>query len=257
MDLEIAGRTAIVTGVGRGIGLAAATALLREGVRVVGCSRSSTAEVEALARDADFTFIAVDLSVPDAAETAVAAVDGPIDILVNNVGAAPVRPHGFSSIGDELWEQTYTLNLLSTVRMCRAALGRMPAGSAIVNVASVNSKLSDPLVMDYSAAKAAVLSFSKSLSKEVGPAGIRVNTVSPGPVATDLWLGKDGVAQTVARETGADAAEVERNAASAMVTGRFTRPEEVADLIAILASPRFGNLTGEDVVIDGGMRTTM
>lgn len=257
MDLLLQGRTAIVTGVGKGIGLATAQALLREGALVTGCSRSTTEGVDALGADVGFRFVEADLSDPDAARRVLDAVDGSLDILVNNVGFAPVRTGGFASIDDDLWRQTFEVNLLATVRMCRAALPRMGSGGAIVNVASENSKLPDPLVMDYSAAKAGVLSFSKALSKEVGPSGIRVNTVSPGPVATDLWLGSDGVAQTVARETGASAADVERGAAGAMVTGRFTRPEEVADLIAILASPRFANLTGADLVIDGGMRTTI
>ena len=257
MDLQLDGTTAIVTGAGKGIGLATARALLREGARVIGVSRSATDDVEALLADSGFRFLEADLSQPDAAGRVLDTLEGPLGILVNNVGFAPVRPRGFATIDDSHWQQTFEVNLLSTVRMCRAALPRMGSGGAIVNVASENSKLPDPLVMDYSAAKAGVLSFSKALSKEVGPDGIRVNTVSPGPVATDLWLGADGVAQTVARETGAAAADVERGAASGMVTGRFTRPEEVADLIAVLASPRFANLTGADIVIDGGMRTTI
>ena len=95
------------------------------------------------------------------------------------------------------------------------------------------------------------------LSKEVGPRGIRVNTVSPGPVATAFWLGEDGVAATVARATGGQADEVAKQAASGMVTGRFTAPREVADLVLLLASDRVGNITGADHIIAGDMITTL
>ena len=147
---------------------------------------------------------------------------------------------------------------MTAVRATRSALPAMlSAGKgAIVNVCSVNSVLSDPAVMDYSAAKAGPASFSKALSKEVGPSGVRVNTVSPGPVATDLWLGADGVAATVGQATGARPEDVAKNAASAMVTGRFSRPDEIADLVLLLASDVTANVTGADIRIDGGLVPT-
>ena len=182
-----------------------------------------------------------------------------IDILVNNVGSAPARTGGFLAITDEDWQASMTLNLMAAVRVTRAALPAMLAAGrgAIVNICSVNARLPDPAVMDYSAAKAALASFSKSLSKEVGPHGIRVNTVSPGPVATDLWLGTGGVAATVSAATGARPEDVENEAARQMVTGRFTRPAEVADLVLFLASERTANVTGADFAIDGGLITTL
>jgi NAD(P)-dependent dehydrogenase (short-subunit alcohol dehydrogenase family) len=128
---------------------------------------------------------------------------------------------------------------------------------SIVNTGSVNSYLPDPAVMDYGAAKAALANFAKALSKEVGPHGIRVNSVSPGPVATDLWLGADGVAATVGAATGADPNDVASQAASQMVTGRFTTPEEVADLVLFLASERAANITGANFAIDGGLVQTL
>ena len=127
---------------------------------------------------------------------------------------------------------------------------------SIVNICSVNSKLSDPAVIDYSSAKAALASFSKALSKELGPRGIRVNTISPGPVATDLWLGSGGVADTVAHATGTSPDAVVSQAAHSSVTGRFTRPSEVADLVLLLASDRTANVTGADITIDGGLVPT-
>jgi NAD(P)-dependent dehydrogenase (short-subunit alcohol dehydrogenase family) len=130
------------------------------------------------------------------------------------------------------------------------------APSSIVTVCSVNAALPDPGVIDYSAAKAALRSFSKSLSKELGPSGVRVNTVSPGPVETALWLGPGGVAETVGRAQGLDPAAVRNAAVAETPTRRFTRPDEVAQLVVMLASPTLGNLTGCDVRIDGGMVTT-
>ena len=110
------------------------------------------------------------------------------------------------------------------MRVTRGALDLLEArgGGTIVSVNSVNATLADPLVIDYCASKAALASFSKSLAKEVAPLGIRVNTVSPGPVATDLWLGGGGVAETVAAGAGGDASDVAAGAAAQMPTGRFT-----------------------------------
>jgi len=150
-------------------------------------------------------------------------------------------------------------NFLTAVRTTRAALPHLlrRGAGAIITVSSVNAFLPDPLVIDYSAAKAALTNFCKSLSKEVGPKGIRVNTVSPGPVATDLWLGEKGVASTIAGTSGAQADAVAKKAAASMLTGRFTRPEEVAQLVLTLASDRTGNVVGADFVIDGGLITTL
>jgi len=119
-------------------------------------------------------------------------------------------------------------------------------------VSSVNAFLPDPAVLDYCAAKAALTNFSKALSQELGPKGIRVNSVSPGPVSTGLWLGDKGVAATVAEAQGGDPAAVAKAAAGQMATGRFTEPEEVADLVVLLAGERAGNVTGSDFMIDGG-----
>nr|WP_221209557.1 SDR family oxidoreductase [Leifsonia aquatica] len=257
VDLHLTGKSAVVTGASRGIGLATARALLAEGATVVGVARSATDETTALAADPRFRFVAADLSDPAQIDRLRDAVGDRVDVLVNNVGSAPPRPGGFASITDDDWVRTYELNALAGVRVTRALLDLLPEGAAIVTIASENSMLADPLVMDYSAAKAAALSFSKSLSKELGPRGIRVNSISPGPVATALWLGDGGVAQTVSAAGGGSPDEVRHGAEQAMVTGRFTTSEEVAALVTMLASPLLGNLTGADVVIDGGMRQTM
>lgn len=257
MDLHLAGKTALVTGASKGIGLAIARALLAEGAEVVAGARSVDGDLASLPVEA----IAVDLSTPEGPGwfvTEALARVGEFDILVNNVGAVHPRPGGFVSVTDEDWLSTWTLDFLSAVRTTRSALPHLlERTGTIVTVCSVNAILPDPLVIDYSAAKAASANFFKALSKEVGPRGVRVNTVSPGPVATDLWLGKGGVAETVAGAVGGEPGAVAAQAAAGSVTGRFTRPEEVADLVVFLASDRAGNLTGADIVIDGGLTPTL
>ena len=169
------------------------------------------------------------------------------------------RPDGFRSVTDDQWATSFTLNVMSAVRITRAALPMMlAAGSgSIVTTSSVNAFLPDPIVIHYSAAKAALWNFCKALSKEVGPHGIRVNTVSPGPVATDLWLGPGGVAASLASRSGTDPAHIAADAAAASVTGRFTEPIEIARLVAFLAGDAAANITGADVTIDGGLITTL
>jgi NAD(P)-dependent dehydrogenase (short-subunit alcohol dehydrogenase family) len=259
MDLRMNGQTAVVTGASRGIGLAVTRGLVAEGVHVTAGALKSSADLDELAKAGTVRVVEVDLAEPDGPSRLIAAGGDRIDILVNNVGAAPARMSGFGQITDEDWQASLTLNLMAAVRTTRAALPIMLAAGkgAIVNTSSVNAFLPDPFVMDYSAAKAALANFSKSLSKEVGPHGIRVNTVSPGPVATDLWLSDHGVAATVGRATGARPEDVLRQEEHQTVTGRFSRPEEVADLVLILASDRTANVTGTDITIDGGLITTL
>ena len=258
MDLGLAGRTAVVTGGSKGIGLAVVSALASSGVHVIAGARESSAALAELARSGQVEAIEVDLADPAGPVQLVAAAGGRVDILVNNVGSAPARPGGFLSITDEDWLATINLDLMAAVRATRSVLPSMlTAGAgAIVSVCSVNARLPDPAVLDYSVAKAGLAAFCKALSKEVGPKGIRVNTVSPGPVATDLWLGAGGVAQTVSRATGARPTDVASQAAGQMVTGRFTQPGEVADVVLFLASDRAGNITGAEFTIDGGLVPT-
>jgi NAD(P)-dependent dehydrogenase (short-subunit alcohol dehydrogenase family) len=253
MDLRLNGQTAVVTGASRGIGLAITRGFVAEGAHVYAGALKSSAELDELAGSGLVQVVEVDLGDPGGPARLIAAAGDRIDILVNNVGAAPARPGGFVEITDEDWQTTLTLDLMAAVRATRAALPVMLAAGkgAIVNMSSANAFLPDPGEMDYSAAKAALANFSKALSKEVGPRGIRVNTISPGPVATDLWLGDHGVAATVSQATGARAEDVQSQAAHQMVTGRFSRPEEVADLVLILASDRT-NVTGADITAGQG-----
>jgi NAD(P)-dependent dehydrogenase (short-subunit alcohol dehydrogenase family) len=262
MDLDLLGKVAVVTGASKGIGLAIVRLLAAEGANVVAGSRGGSPELAELAGRYPVHAVQVDLTEPAGPARLVdeaVQVFGGVDILVNNVGAVRPRSDGFLALSDDDWERAITINFLSAVRTTRAALPHLldRAPSTIVTISSINAFLPDPGIIEYSATKAALSNFCKALSKELGPRGVRVNTVSPGPVETALWLGADGVAATIARESGGDPADVAKHVADQTVTGRFTRPEEVADVVVLLASGRAGNVTGTDVVIDGGLVTTL
>ncbi len=259
MDLELGGRVAVVTGASKGIGLAVVRTLVAEGAAVVAGART----VDALAELEGVTPVAVDLVAPEGAEHLVrTAIErhGRLDVLVNNVGGVRIRLDGFLQISDEEFERSLQLNFFAALRATRAAVAHMieHGGGAIVNVASVNAFYHpDGAVIDYGAAKAALLNVAKALSQELGPHGIRINSVSPGPVATDLWLGDGGVAATIGAASDVDPSAVRDAVIANMPTGRFTTPDEVATLVALLASPRTANVTGSNYVIDGGLVKTM
>jgi NAD(P)-dependent dehydrogenase (short-subunit alcohol dehydrogenase family) len=258
MELELAGKVAVVTGGSKGIGLAVARALAEEGMAVVVGARS----VDAMPAIDGVTALAIDLGQPDGpAELVAHALDrhGTVDVLVNNVGRVRPRVAGLLEVDDAEFQATLEINFYAPLRAIRAVLPLMleRGGGAIVNVASVNAFLPDPVVVDYSAAKAALVNLSKAISQEYAARGIRINDVSPGPVATDLWLGDEGVAATVAEATGGQATAVREQATAGIATGRFSTAEEVATLVALLASPRTANVTGSQFVIDGGLVKTL
>ena len=258
MDLQLTGKVAVVTGASKGIGLAVTRTLAAEGATVVAGSRS----VETLSELQGVTPVAVDLADPEGpARLVAAAVDacGRVDVLVNNVGGVHPRLDGFLSLTDADFEASLQLNFFAALRATRAAVADMSTrcSGVIVNVASVNAFFEpDGAVIDYGAAKAALLNVAKSLSQELGPQGIRITSVSPGPVATDLWLGDEGVAAKIGRATGAGSEAIRAQAVAGMPTGRFTTPDEVATIVALLASPRIANVTGASWVIDGGLIKT-
>ncbi|MEU2337609.1 SDR family oxidoreductase [Streptomyces sp. NPDC013172] len=251
-------RTAVVTGASKGIGLAVAEALVAAGADVVAVARTMSPGLDILVKGGGARWVQLDLTEPDSAHHLVAAAGQHIDVLVNNVGSAQARPGGFLSVTDAQWRRTLELNLFATIAVTRAVLPLMleTGRGSIVNIGSVNAELPDPTVVDYSAAKAALVNFSKALSKEFGPRGVRVNSVSPGPVETELWLGGGGVADTVSAAAGLEAREVMAQAAAATVSGRFSRPAEIADLVVYLAGDRAANIIGSDLRIDGGFVPT-
>ena len=258
MDLELSGRVAVVTGASKGIGLAVARTLHDEGAHVVATSRTRTPEL------GDILHVPADLMDPDApAEVIARAVEtyGGVDILVNNAGGPPPGdrlPHeGFLTRDDAHWRAILEFNLLSAVRACRAALPLLiERGGTIVNVGSAVARQPAPMNVDYAASKAALLNLTKALSEEFGPQGVRVNTVSPGPTLTPWWTDAGGAGDIVAGWTGTDAAGVIATVAPEqmqLTTGRFVEPQEIADAVVFLASPRAASTTGAEFVVDGGM----
>jgi NAD(P)-dependent dehydrogenase (short-subunit alcohol dehydrogenase family) len=262
MDLGFDGAVAVVTGAGSGIGLAVTLALADEGARVVAGSRTT----DSLAGLAGVTPVAVDLMERDGpARLVERAIDehDRIDILVNNLGAARMHLDGFLATTDEDFQWSFEINFLTALRATRSALAHMVergSGGAVVNVASVNSFYHpDTVVADYGAAKAALVNLTKALSQEFAQHRIRINAVSPGPVATDFWLGPNGVAATVATKMGVDPDTARERIVAGMggiPSGRFTTPEEVATLVVLLASERTANVNGANYVIDGGLIKT-
>lgn len=255
MELGLAGRTVVVTGAGKGIGLAIVQALAEEGARVVAGARTPTPELLA----ATSHVLAVDLAVAGGPERLVEhalAELGGIDVLVNNVGGNPAPTGGFLSVEDDHWQEVLDVNLLSTVRATRAALPSLiERGGAIVNIASANAHFAQPAVVAYAAAKAAMLNLGKALAEEFGPQGVCVNTISPGPVLTPLWTAPDSAGATMAQAMGVTTAELVEQlpALVGMTTGQMADPEEIAALVLLLASGRVPSMRGAELVIDGGL----
>jgi NAD(P)-dependent dehydrogenase (short-subunit alcohol dehydrogenase family) len=262
MDLALNGRVAVVTGASKGIGLAVVQTLLDEGARVVAASRTPLPDLEG-----QLVHVAVDLMDPGApAEVVARAVEayGGVDVVVNNAGGPPPGdrlPHqGFLARDDEQWRAMLEFNLLSAVRLCRAARPLLleRGGGSIVNVVSTVARQPASMNVDCAASKAALLNLTKALSEEFGPQGVRVNSVSPGPTLTPWWTDAGGAADIVGGWTGTDTEQVVSTLAPemmALTTGRFASPQEVADAVAFLASPRSASTTGAELVVDSGMLT--
>lgn len=258
MDLMLTGKIAIVTGAGRGIGLATAQALAAEGARVIGATRTPTPELAAVAE----LVVPADLTEPGSAESvAAAAADlggGRIDILVNCVGAGDFTPAtlgGFLEVPDSQWRDLFDRNLYTAVSMARAVLPHLiESRGAMVNVSSINGTIPATGPVGYSEAKAALNALTKRLSEEFGPRGVRINTVSPGPVGTRLWRDPEGFGSLVAGSQGASYEDfmAAMPTAFGLTTGSLVEPHEVAALIAFLASPMTADLIGSEITIDSG-----
>jgi len=244
MDLGLSGKACVVTGSTGGIGLETARLLAAEGARVVTCGRSGAPGVgEAL-------HVVTDLSEPAAPEALVeetVAALGSLDVLVNNVGHA-VQAR-FEDVADEEWDSMWQLNVMSYVRAIRAALPHLRASrGAIVNVSSTAGKRPSTGMPHYSVTKAAVLSLSRLVADLYAGEGIRCNAVTPGPTATEAWLGEGGLAD----QQGGDRDEVLAKVGAGRPLGRLAEPAEIAAVIAFLASQRASYVTGAAWSADGG-----
>jgi 3-oxoacyl-[acyl-carrier protein] reductase len=237
MDLGLADSVCLVTGSTGGIGLETAKLLRAEGAAVVTTGRSG-GEVRA------------DLSQPGEPERVVAETierHGRLDVLVNNVGFSEIRK--LEDLTDDVWQASFDLNLMSAVRATRTALpGMRERGSGtIVNVSSTAAKRPSTGMPDYSVMKAALLSFSRLVADLYAKDGIRCNAVTPGPTATQAWLGEGGLA-----DQQGDRDEVLAKVAAGRPLGRLAEPEEIAAVVVFLCSPRASYVTGAAWSADGG-----
>ena len=244
MDLGLSGKACVVTGSTGGIGLATAKLLVAEGARVVTCGRSEAPAI------GEGLHVRADLSDPGAPgrliETAVETLDG-LDVLVNNVGYA-VQAR-FEEVSDADWDVMWQLNVMSYVRAIRAALPHLRASKGVVvNVSSTAGKRPSGGMPHYSVTKAAVLSLSRLVADLYAADGIRCNAVTPGPTATEAWLGEGGLAD----QQGGDREEVLAKVGAGRPLGRLAEPAEIAAVIAFLASERASYVTGAAWSADGG-----
>jgi NAD(P)-dependent dehydrogenase (short-subunit alcohol dehydrogenase family) len=234
----------VVTGSTGGIGLETARLLIDEGALVVTCARGDAPAV------GEVLHVAADLSEPGAPEVvieaAVRALDR-LDVLVNNVGIA-VQAR-FEEVPDEEWDAMWQLNVMSYVRAIRAALPHLrETHGSIVNVSSTAGKRPSTSMPHYSVTKAAVLSLSRLVADLYAGVGIRCNAVTPGPTATEAWLGEGGLAD----QTGGKRDEVLAKVGEGRPLGRLAQPVEIAAVIAFLASDRSSYVTGSAWSVDGG-----
>jgi 3-oxoacyl-[acyl-carrier protein] reductase len=241
MDLGIAGRVAVVTGGGKGIGAATVARLQAEGARVVDASRST----------------GVDVTHEDAPDRIAELAGAPVDILVNNAGTSFARP--LDELTDEDWQGQWELHVMAPMRLMRAlAPGMAERGwGRIVNVCSSAGKRPSLTNAAYSVTKAAQLSLSRVFADTYAAKGVLVNAVAPGAVASPLWIDEGGLADQTAAARGVSREEALQIQRDRIPIGRFGEPEEIADVIAFLCSERASVVAGAAWSVDGGTVPTI
>jgi 3-oxoacyl-[acyl-carrier protein] reductase len=245
MEKKLAGKTAVVTGGSRGIGRAIVETLAQEGGSVVFSylqdQESATEVVEMVAaRGGSATAIAADMAAPadiDHLFESVMATHGRLDILVNNAGIAIYKE--FSEFTENEVNRIFDVNIKGVFHCCRHAARLMENNGSIINIGSTVTRVMLPEYGAYAASKGAVEQMSKVLAKELGSRGIRVNTISPGPIDTKLF------------RTGKTSEQIERLAAQAAL-GRIGTVDDVANLVALLLDERSGWVTGQNILVNGG-----
>lgn len=254
---EFAGKRVVVSGGSKGLGRATVERFVAAGARVVTAARSSVEPREGvLSVQADLT------TAPGSAALAQVALDhlGGVDIIAHVLGGSSSPGGGFAALSDEHWLAELNLNLLAAVRLDRQLVPHMAArgAGAVVHVTSIQSVMPLPeSTTAYAAAKAALRTYSKALSKEVGPKGVRVNSVSPG------WIMTEAASEFLERLQAAEGGTIEQvrqrvlDGLGGISIGRGAEPHEVADLIAYLASDRAAAIHGAEFVIDGGTIRTV
>ena len=256
-DFQLGGLRALVSGGTKGVGEAVVTRLRNAGVKVLTTARSRGEH------SGDEMFVAADVTSAEGCAEIADAVRkrlGGVDIVVHVVGGSAAPAGGFAVLNDEVWQTELNLNLLAAVRLDRALLPAMieQGSGVVVHVTSIQSQLPLPQsTIAYAAAKAALSNYSKGLSKEVSPKGVRIVRVSPGWVETTAATALIG---RLAAEAGSDektARERLMDSLGGIPIGRPAKPDEVADLIAFLVSPRAASITGSEYVIDGGTIPTV
>lgn len=255
--LTLEGKRALVTSGTRGAG-AATVDLFRElGARVLTAARSRPDTIP------EAMFVVADLTTPEGCAALAAAVRerlGGVDVVVHMLGGSSAPAGGFAALGDAAWARELDLNLMAAVRLDRELVPAMVAQGhgAVIHVTSIQRALPLPQATTaYAAAKAALSTYSKSLSKEVSPKGVRVVRVSPGWIETEASV---RLAERLAKEAGTDyegGRQIVMDSLGGIPIGRPSKPEEVASLIAFLASDRAATITGAEYVIDGGTVPTV